>query len=58
MNVTQPSDVLTARAAETGAFANHVLGLGVMAVIASAVGQPNRRVRREAETSSWAERHT
>jgi hypothetical protein len=25
---------------------------------ADAVGKPNRRVRQEAETSAWAERHT
>ena len=30
----------------------------VVVIDADAVGQPNRRVRREAETSSWAERHT
>jgi hypothetical protein len=30
----------------------------VVVIDADAVGQPIRRVRREAETSSWAERHT
>src|SRR5205814_1194618 len=39
--VSQPSDVLTARAAATGAFDSLVLGLGVVALIVGAVGVAN-----------------
>jgi putative ABC transport system permease protein len=41
VNVSQPSDVLTARAAATGAFDSLVLGLGVVALIVGAVGVAN-----------------
>ncbi|MEA2535428.1 MAG: putative transport system permease protein [Actinomycetota bacterium] len=39
--VSQPSDVLTARAAATGAFDSLVLGLGVVALIVGAIGVAN-----------------
>ena len=39
--VSQPSDVLTARAAATGAFNSLFLGLGVVALIVGAVGVAN-----------------
>jgi putative ABC transport system permease protein len=41
VNVSQPSDVLTARAAAAGAFDNLFLGLGVVALIVGAVGVAN-----------------
>jgi putative ABC transport system permease protein len=41
VNVSQPSDVLTARAAAAGAFNNLFLGLGVVALIVGAVGVAN-----------------
>jgi putative ABC transport system permease protein len=41
VNVSQPSDVLTARAAATGAFDNLVLGLGVVALLVGAIGVAN-----------------
>jgi putative ABC transport system permease protein len=40
-NVSQPSDVLTARAAVAGAFNSLFLGLGVVALIVGAVGVAN-----------------
>jgi putative ABC transport system permease protein len=40
-NVSQPSDVLTARAAAAGAFNSLFLGLGVVALIVGAVGVAN-----------------
>ena len=40
-NVSQPSDVLTARAAVAGAFNSLFLGLGVVALIVGAVGIAN-----------------
>jgi hypothetical protein len=40
VNVSQPSDVLTARAAATGAFDSLVLGLGVVALIVGASASP------------------
>ena len=39
--VSQPSDVLTARAAAAGAFDSLFLGLGVVALIVGAVGVAN-----------------
>jgi putative ABC transport system permease protein len=39
--VSQPSDVLTARAIATGAFDSLVLGLGVVALIVGAIGVAN-----------------
>jgi putative ABC transport system permease protein len=39
--VSKPSDVLTARAAATGAFDSLVLGLGVVALIVGAIGVAN-----------------
>jgi putative ABC transport system permease protein len=41
VNVSQPSDALTARAAATGAFNSLFLGLGVVALIVGAVGVAN-----------------
>jgi putative ABC transport system permease protein len=41
VNVGQPSDVLTARAAAAGAFNSLFLGLGVVALIVGAVGVAN-----------------
>ena len=41
VTVSQPSDVLTARAAATGAFDSLVLGLGVVALIVGAIGVAN-----------------
>ena len=41
VNVSQPSDVLTARAAAVGAFDSLFLGLGVVALIVGAVGVAN-----------------
>ncbi|WP_028721362.1 ABC transporter permease [Patulibacter americanus] len=41
VNVSQPSDALTARAAAAGAFDSLFLGLGVVAVIVGAVGVAN-----------------
>ena len=41
VNVSQPSDVLTARAAATGAFDSLFLGLGVVALIVGAIGVAN-----------------
>jgi putative ABC transport system permease protein len=41
VNVSQPSDVLTARAAAAGAFGSLFLGLGVVALIVGAVGVAN-----------------
>jgi putative ABC transport system permease protein len=41
VNVSQPSDVLTARAAAAGAFDSLCLGLGVVALIVGAVGVAN-----------------
>ena len=41
MSVSQPSDVLTARAAAAGAFDSLFLGLGVVALIVGAVGVAN-----------------
>jgi putative ABC transport system permease protein len=40
VNVSQPSDVLAARAAATGAFDSLVLGLGVVALIVGASASP------------------
>jgi putative ABC transport system permease protein len=41
VNVSQPSDVLTARAAATGALDSLILGLGVVALIVGAIGVAN-----------------
>ena len=41
VNVSQPSDVLTARAATAGAFDSLFLGLGIVALIVGAVGVAN-----------------
>ena len=41
VNVSQPSDVLTVRAAAAGAFNSLLLGLGVVALIVGAVGVAN-----------------
>jgi putative ABC transport system permease protein len=41
VNVSQPSDVLTARAAAAGAFNSLFLGLGVVSLIVGAVGVAN-----------------
>ncbi len=41
VNVSQPSDALTARAAAAGAFDSLLLGLGVVALIVGAVGVAN-----------------
>ena len=41
VSVSQPSDVLTARAAAAGAFDSLFLGLGVVALIVGAVGVAN-----------------
>jgi putative ABC transport system permease protein len=41
VNVSQPSDALTARAAATGAFNSLFLGLGVVSLIVGAVGVAN-----------------
>jgi putative ABC transport system permease protein len=41
VDVSQPSDVLTARAAAAGAFDSLFLGLGVVALIVGAVGVAN-----------------
>jgi putative ABC transport system permease protein len=41
VNVSQPSDVLTARAAAAGAFDSLFLGLGVVSLIVGAVGVAN-----------------
>jgi putative ABC transport system permease protein len=41
VNVSQPSDILTARAAAAGAFNSLFLGLGVVALIVGAVGVAN-----------------
>jgi putative ABC transport system permease protein len=41
VNVSQPSDVLTARAAAAGAFDSLFLGLGVVALLIGAVGVAN-----------------
>src|SRR3989442_5827918 len=41
VNVSQPSDVLTARAAAAGTFNSLFLGLGVVALIVGAVGVAN-----------------
>ncbi len=41
VNVSQPSDVLTARAAAAGAFDSLFLGLGVVALIVGAIGVAN-----------------
>jgi putative ABC transport system permease protein len=41
VNVSQPSDALTARAAAAGAFDSLFLGLGVVALIVGAVGVAN-----------------
>jgi putative ABC transport system permease protein len=41
VNVSQPSDVLTARAAAAGAFDSLFLGLGVVALVVGAVGVAN-----------------
>jgi putative ABC transport system permease protein len=41
VNLSQPSDVLTARAAAAGAFDSLFLGLGVVALIVGAVGVAN-----------------
>jgi putative ABC transport system permease protein len=43
-NVSQPSDVLTARAAAAGAFDSLFLGLGVVALIVGAVGVANTMI--------------
>jgi hypothetical protein len=43
VNVSQPSDVLVARAAAAGAFDSLFLGLGVVALIASSACWPGRR---------------
>jgi putative ABC transport system permease protein len=44
VNVSQPSDVLTARAAAAGAFNSLFLGLGVVALIVGAVGVANTMI--------------
>ena len=44
VNVSQPSDVLTARAAAAGAFDSLFLGLGVVALIVGAVGVANTMI--------------
>jgi putative ABC transport system permease protein len=41
VNVSQPSDALTARAAAAGAFDSLFLGLGIVALIVGAVGVAN-----------------
>jgi putative ABC transport system permease protein len=41
VNVSQPSDVLTARAAAAGAFDSLFIGLGVVALVVGAVGVAN-----------------
>ena len=41
LNVSQPSDVLTARAAAAGAFDSLFLGLGLVALVVGAVGVAN-----------------
>jgi putative ABC transport system permease protein len=41
VNVSQPSDVLTARAAAAGAFDSLFLGLGIVALIVGAIGVAN-----------------
>jgi putative ABC transport system permease protein len=41
VNVSQPSDVLTARAAAAGSFNSLFLGLGAVALIVGAVGVAN-----------------
>jgi putative ABC transport system permease protein len=41
VNVSQPSDVITARAAAAGAFDSLILGLGVVALIVGAIGVAN-----------------
>jgi putative ABC transport system permease protein len=41
VNVSQPSDALTARAAAAGAFDSLLLGLGIVALIVGAVGVAN-----------------
>jgi putative ABC transport system permease protein len=41
VNVSQPSDALTARAAAAGAFDSLFLGLGVVALVVGAVGVAN-----------------
>jgi putative ABC transport system permease protein len=41
VNISQPSDVLVARAAATGALDSLVLGLGVVALIVGAIGVAN-----------------
>jgi putative ABC transport system permease protein len=41
VNVSQPSDVLTARAAAAGAFDSLFLGLGIVALVVGAVGVAN-----------------
>jgi putative ABC transport system permease protein len=42
--VSQPSDVLSARAAAAGAFDSLVLGLGVVALIVGAIGVANTMI--------------
>jgi putative ABC transport system permease protein len=44
VNVSQPSDALTARAAAAGAFDSLFLGLGVVALIVGAVGVANMMI--------------
>jgi len=44
VNVSQPSDVLTARAAAAGAFDSLFLGLGVVALVVGAVGVANTMI--------------
>jgi putative ABC transport system permease protein len=44
VNVSQPSDALTARAAAAGAFDSLFLGLGVVALIVGAVGVANTMI--------------
>jgi putative ABC transport system permease protein len=44
VNVSQPSDVLTARAAAAGAFDSLFLGLGVVALIVGAIGVANTMI--------------
>ena len=44
VNVGQPSDVLTARAAAAGAFDSLFLGLGVVALVVGAVGVANTMI--------------
>jgi putative ABC transport system permease protein len=44
VNLSQPSDVLTARAAAAGAFDSLFLGLGVVALIVGAVGVANMMI--------------